>query len=74
MATKEKPQEPTAYDALPQELTAQVWRNAFGLLQVRVKELEARLKALETPKRDVPRSTEPVSNPPTQGAERDGKF
>ena len=65
MATEKRVKEPTAYDTLPADLTAQAWRNAFGLLQLRVKELEARIKALEAPKRhDVPRSSEPTSTPP----------
>jgi uncharacterized circularly permuted ATP-grasp superfamily protein len=38
----------TALDSLPKEMTDQDWRLIVGLLQVRVKELEFRVKDLET--------------------------
>jgi uncharacterized circularly permuted ATP-grasp superfamily protein len=37
----------TALDSLPKEMTDQDWRLIVGLLQVRVKELELRVKDLE---------------------------
>ncbi|MBA2396139.1 MAG: hypothetical protein H0V70_25725 [Ktedonobacteraceae bacterium] len=38
---------PSPYTSLPEEMSEQDWRNAIGLLQLRVKELEARLTAVE---------------------------
>ncbi len=38
---------PSPYASLPEEMSEQDWRNAVGLLQLRVKELEARLTGVE---------------------------
>ncbi|MBA2678932.1 MAG: hypothetical protein H0U76_11135 [Ktedonobacteraceae bacterium] len=44
---------PSPYTSLPEEMSEQDWRNIVSLLLLRVKELEARLRAVEKHRSEV---------------------